>query len=107
MNLRDKIRRVTDQLSYNLIYAPNYPEEDQTDLESEEREMRACVDDLISSVRREDVRQWLRLGASSISTAFEKYRQGDEMQACSKIQAAIGYLDRAFSGPPVQTIRLE
>lgn len=101
MNSRNQIIRVTDQLSYNLVYAPDYPEEDQTDLESQEREIQACVDEVLSSVRREDVRKWLRFGASRISAAFEKYRQGDEMQACREIEAAISYLRNAFSVVPV------
>ena len=96
MKYSKEIRKITDQLSYNLLYAPDYPEEDRTSLEKEELRIREWLADVLQLIRREDVGDWLRLGSSAVATAFEKFRAEQDREARKDIDAAIQYLKNAL-----------
>ena len=100
MNFDSRLRRITDKLAYNLLYALDYPEEDQTSLDQEERSLRQLLTDLLASVRREDVGDWLRLGEQSITEAFAHFRKGDGRAGRRAIQTAEEYLGNAGSKKP-------
>jgi hypothetical protein len=100
MNFATRIRRITDKLTYNHAYALDYPEEDRTSLEREERLVRDWLADVMSMVRREDVGDWLRLGNQCVVEAFEHFRKGDQNAGCRSIDSAIEYLNNATKKKP-------
>ena len=100
MKAMEEIQRVIDQLIYNKSYAPNYPEEDQTNTEREQHLIVLWLDSAIALVNREDVGDWLRLGRSSVEEAFTKVRDGDRSGSVRAFQFAVQYLRNALAGKP-------
>jgi hypothetical protein len=101
MKISAQIRQQIDQLIYNQLYAPDYPTEDQTNLESEEKLIRKWVEESIrDAARAEDVGDWLRLGAAHIEAAFEGFRNHDNTRARRELEAAIEFLRNAASRKP-------
>jgi hypothetical protein len=101
MQLVTHIRKITDQLMYNQLYAPGYPAEDLTNVDREERLINEwLVQAITATAKREDMGDWLRLGQGSVTAAFEKFRKGDGRHARKDIEAAIEYLRNAASKKP-------
>lgn len=95
MSVNKEIQKVTDQLMYNQLYAPDYPAEDSTTLDREKSRILLWLEHAISSTRREDVGDWLRLGRSSIEEAFAKLKSGERKSGLRSIEFAIQYLRNA------------
>jgi hypothetical protein len=100
MKTPQKIQRVIDKLIYNKSYAPNYPAEDHTDLDREESFIRAWLDELLATIRREDVGDWVRLGYSSFEEAFSKLRTAGRKSSVRDFQFAVQYLRNAMAQKP-------
>jgi hypothetical protein len=97
MNVSTLISRALDKLAFNLINAPDYPDDVRTDLDQEERTLRKWLDESMSLVKREDIGDWLRLGDQAIVKAFECFRKGEEIAGCRALQSATEYLENAIS----------
>ena len=101
MNLKDQIRRTIDQLLYNQLYAPNFPEEDRTSLDRQVALIKEQIAQAISTAeKREDIADWLRLGLGSIEVAFDRFRKADCYSARRDIESAVSYLRNASSEKP-------
>jgi hypothetical protein len=100
MNFATQIRRITDKLTYNHAYALDYPKEDGTNLELEEQAVRDWLANAISTVRREDVGDWLRLADQCIVEAFEQFRRANQNAGCRAIDSAIDFLRNATERKP-------
>ena len=97
MILSIELRKITDQLSYNLLYAPDYPAEDYTNLEKEAEQIRLWLNKVIKFTQRENVGYWLRLADSTIILAFSKFREKENQAGRKEIETAIQYLKNALS----------
>jgi hypothetical protein len=96
MSLPVTIQRISDQLSYNLVCAPNYPAEDKTSLDREEQRVNAWLADALrDAARMEDVIGWLQLAEKSVQMAFQHHRNHDETAACKAFENANEYLRNA------------
>jgi hypothetical protein len=96
MSLPVTIQRISDQLSYNLVCAPNYPAEDKTSLDREEQRVNAWLADALrDAARMEDVIGWLQLAEKSVQLAFQHHRNHDETAACKAFENANEYLRNA------------
>jgi hypothetical protein len=100
MTFGSRITRITDKLSFNLLYAPDYPPLHRTSLDREEQLLRQWLSDAITIAKREDVGDWLRLGEQAIVRGFESFRKGDELAGAREIQVASEYLNNAVSKKP-------
>jgi len=100
MNLSAHIRKITDKLSYNLLYAPDYPAEDKTSLDNEEQLIKKWLAVALSACRREDVGDWIGLGEKSVIKAFNHFRSGEELAGSREVQSASEYLHNAVSQKP-------
>lgn len=100
MSASKEIQKAIDQLMYNQLYAPDYPAEDKTTLDREESRILVWLDYVITSTRREDVGDWLRLGRSELEKAFEQLRGGDRKNAVKSFEFSIQYLRNAVARKP-------
>lgn len=98
--LNAEIQKVVDQLVYNELYAPDYPAEDRTTLDKEQKQILLWIDYAITITRREDVGDWLRLGRSSVVDAFAKIKDGDQNDGVRDLQFAVQYLRNAINKKP-------
>ena len=103
MDLNAKMREIRDRIGYNSLRAPNYPQTHRTTLEKERHRIQTALEDVIRSTRREDVGDWLRLGAASVDEGFRLLHKGDEIAGQEKLENALQYLENALSKKPFKT----
>lgn len=94
------IQNIKDRLSYTLLYAPDYPEEDQTSLDKEEQQIQKTLSDVIRSVQRVDFEDWLLLSSTTVKTAFAKFRVKQNREARKDVEIAIEHLKCALAQKP-------
>ena len=95
-----ELRKVVDKLVYNLLYAPDYPDEDHTGLEREEKRILAWLDNAIATTRREDIEGWLIASRVSVEHAFASLRNEDRQIGLKEIELAIQYAKNALAKKP-------
>jgi hypothetical protein len=93
----DALRTIIDQLSYNLLYAPDYPPLDKTSLALQRDELLRAIRDVESNVKREDIGDWIRLALTSVQEVFTCFEQNRDGEARKEIQIAQSYLENAIS----------
>ena len=80
--------RASGLFSYILLYAPRFPEEDQTDTKLQCDKLVALLEQLRARTKSEDNLLWLRLAVDEVGEALEKYEAGDEDGGAAAIQKA-------------------
>ena len=98
--MRNNLQKAIDKLSYNLLYAPDYPAEDMTSLAQEKSLILQWLKDVDKLVGKQEAKGWLHLGFSTVESAFGNFDDKDVGKARKDIQAAIEYLKNAKSRNP-------
>jgi|SRR6185369_13217983 len=86
--LRAQVGRLRDRLSYVLLHAPTFPQEDQTNVVQEFERLLSETRLLWNSVQDVERRHWLDLLATELLQARECFVQGDTLGGCRLIQSA-------------------
>ena len=98
---------VEETLSYILLYAPDFPEEDETSTEEQFGQVLDDVKALGGGIQDLERRRWLELVARELVEARSCFVSGDSDGGMKRVQAAQGHLAswrnggcRADHGPP-------
>lgn len=91
------LRRLQDQLIYNETYAPNYPAEDQTSLEHEERRLIDWLSEVAKASRVDIVKSNVALAKSAVEEACALIRSGRVDEGQKAFGSAKGYVQGALS----------
>lgn len=89
-------QRLLDRLAYNQLYAPDYPIEDRTSLEREERLIKGLLIELQERLTA-DQNQWSRLAGELVVDAFERLRTGDSAHGRTTFERAMEYVQNAIN----------
>jgi len=79
---------IRELLAYILVYAPDFPPEDHTDLAGEFGKLRALLQSRLAGVADSAAKQSLQLAAQELEVAFEAFSRGDEATAAREMQNA-------------------
>lgn len=91
------LQRLLDQLAYNQLYAPEYPEEDRTSLDREEQKLRSWLSEAQrATASSADTDTWLELAATSIAAAVDDLRKGAASSGRKGFERAGEYLKNAL-----------
>ena len=86
--MSNKSQPTLDRFSYIEIYAPRFPEEDQTTLQREFDELRNDLLEIAAKTRTKSRQTWLNLALRETESAFLGYLRGDEDSGCKSVQRA-------------------
>ena len=81
-------RIVSDAMSYVLIYAPDFPDEDQTTTEAEFDRLLADCKRLWNGIQDVQRRRWLDLIGKELVEARQRYLSGDEHTGRQLLESA-------------------
>lgn len=98
MILDEQIGIISDSIGYNVIYAPDYPEEDATTLEREFSKISQMLQEIIPHTKSEPKAEWLRISLREVGAAFESFKLGDGARGRRSLQSALDYLRNAVAG---------
>lgn len=82
------VRRLRDRLSYVLLYAPEFPKEDDTTVEKEFDLLLKEVELLWNSIQDVERRRWLDLMSRELSEARGAFLRGDPTAGSVLVEAA-------------------
>lgn len=91
MTVRTLIHKISDELGYNLLYAPDYPIEDKTSLDDEYQQIQMWIQEARKSSSSE-MRLSIDHASVQINIAFDKFRIGRDSDARRYLEAAIEIL---------------
>jgi hypothetical protein len=92
VKLKDRLDILDEKLSYNFLYAPEYPVEDQTNLKKEMSEMKSVVLDIEPNIRTDDKKMWIRLIRENIESSEKEFFAGNSVKGRKHLDEAIRYL---------------
>jgi hypothetical protein len=98
--MSDSTGRLLDELSYIVIYAPNFPAEDKTSIEQEMEHVLAGVAQLLQKARQAHSKQLLVLAAQELAQANEAFRSGDSKNGRRLIQEGEEHIREALRPRP-------
>jgi hypothetical protein len=99
---RDIAGRVNDTLSYVLVFAPEFPSEDQTTTEEQCDRLLMDVHELWNGLQDVERRRWLDLVGRDIVDARRCFLSGDSENGRSGIESAIAHLKAWREGKAVR-----
>jgi len=95
MHLTQHFREIMDLFAYVFLYAPDFPDEDQTSLEKELSNLAKGIKQSIEKTRSSRSKHWLGLSL----TEFEKSRKQFQSRNCTEgralLQSSSEYYDNA------------
>ena len=83
--------------SYILLYAPEFPEEDQIDLEQAFARLYELLDDLLAQTQAGDQEKWLRVARLEAQEAHKAFGAGDDLEGARIIQRSEEHLGNRFT----------
>ena len=92
MKLKDMLDILDEKLSYNFLCAPEYPDEDQTNIKKELSEMKSIVLKIEPNIRDDDISMWLRLIKENIESSEKEFFAGNSVKGRKHLDEAIRYL---------------
>lgn len=99
MSANEVRAELKEALSYSFLYAPDYPNDDQTNLDLELESILTILANLRASVRSPYKIQQLDFAKQEIKEAFSLYRGGQD--GSRRLWEAVHLIDRSrASGPP-------
>jgi hypothetical protein len=101
MRIEEEIGIIKDQVMYNIHYAPEYPGEDRTNLEREEKQVLIRLHSVLEKVS-EDTKKWIGLASEEIKDGFQKYRGGQNESGRKCFEAALQFLIDSTTGKKVK-----
>lgn len=90
--------RIIDRLSYLLLFAPDFPAEDETSLEREHDELQLELHDYETAFPKAKEHPLYALVLHELESAFALYRDGDTWAASKQIQVASERFKQTFHG---------
>jgi hypothetical protein len=100
MNIEYIITRVSDQITYNIHYAPMFTEEDLTNIERERTLIESDLNKLSEQLQSDVQREWVASAHREVVSAFREYENKDEDKARNHLEFALDYLTNAKKGKP-------
>lgn len=91
MRINDCYMNIEDALSYNILYAPDYPEEDSTDIDKEYKQLMQYLNDLLKKVKSDYKIGQLKFAEKDIEKAFLLYKPGKDGQ--KNLEEALEYVE--------------
>jgi hypothetical protein len=101
MNRHEIRGELKDAIAYNTAYAPDYPDEDGTNLGSELDSILAILAQLRASARAPYKIQQLDFAKQEIEEAFSLYRAGQD--GSKRLEEALHLINRARASRPPKT----
>ena len=89
-----------DDLGYIVVYAPNFPTEDQTTVEREMERVIAATARLLDESKRDHTKQLLALAGTELVQAREHFLTGDEEKARRLVQEAEAHVKEGLRPQP-------
>jgi hypothetical protein len=83
------LKRIRDQLRYNTLCAPEYPDEDCTDLDREAREILSAIATLQTLSESEARRLMADAAARDAQSAFEHYVRGQPTKGRKLLESTL------------------
>lgn len=96
MTISSCYRYLKDTLAYNIVYAPQYPDEDCTSLEKEFNQIEGFLNNLYRSVKSEYKLKQLEFAKKKIEEAFELYKRSE--QGYKELEEGLEYIKRSQKG---------
>src|SRR2546423_2713673 len=93
--------QIRELLAYILIYAPEFPPEDGTNLAGEFGKLHAMVQSRLAGSADSAAKQSLKLAAGELNTAFEAFSIGDEDTAAREMHNAERHFKEFLSGKTI------
>jgi hypothetical protein len=88
--------RILDEMAYILVYAPNFPAEDETTLERKRDETLLRMSEHRAALQADDQLTWHRLAEQEFASAINAFISGDGPTGCSQLQQAEEHFRRSF-----------
>ena len=101
MNVSTGYRMLKDAVIYSIHYAPEYPREDETDIDQECKTIGSYLDELRSRVRTSYSLQQLDIVRREVMAAFDAYRLGQDGRR--QLEDALALIERSSAGKPPST----
>ncbi len=98
LNVNEKSRRILDHFSYVLVYAPDFPIEDGTDLEAEFARLLKWIRDLQDTLQDAHRKRWIEISVQEIEESLSYYRAGDRNKGGVLLQSAEEHFKRWQEG---------
>jgi hypothetical protein len=89
--------RLADQYTYVLLHAPDFPPEDETNLETEFAALLQMLDELNAQTRTVEQRQWLKIARIEAEEARAAFGAGDHHRGCVLIQQSEEHVRNRFT----------
>jgi hypothetical protein len=83
--------------SYILIYAPDFPEEDQIDLTAAFTQLFQRLDRLFAQTRGDHQKRWLQVARTEAEEAFRAYSSGEDHAGAQIIQLSEEHVRNRFT----------
>jgi len=97
-SVRDISASAADRFSYIIVYAPDFPSEDQTNADQQCGRLLDDLRELESRAAETPKKQWLLLTLTEVEQARLAFREGDVSAASSLLQSAEGHFKAYLSG---------
>ena len=97
-SLRDLTAAAADHFSYLIVYAPELPNEDQADADSESGRLLEMLREIEARAAETPKKQWLRLSIKETEDARERFRAGDLGGANGLLHSAEEHFKAYLSG---------
>ncbi len=94
--------RILDKMAYVLVYAPDFPAEDRTNLHQCQDQLAAMTSEHRASLRTEDQLKWHRIAEQELDDAFNSFTAGDGHRRCSQIQRAEEHFRKSFKAKKIR-----
>jgi len=93
MKINEYYVKIKDMLIYNIHYAPDYPNEDCTDLAKEYKLIEGSLNELKEKVHSDYKVKQLDFACKKVAEAFTNYQSGNDGRTL--LEEALEYLERS------------
>jgi hypothetical protein len=97
-SLKDLTAAAADHFSYLIVYAPEFPKEDQTDADCECGRLLEMLREIEARAAETPKKQWLRLTIKETEDARERFRAEDAGGANDMLHSAEEHFKAYLSG---------
>ena len=97
-SLKDLTNAASDHFSYLIVYAPDFPREDQTNTDRESERLLAMLREIEERSAETPKKQWLRLSINEAEDAREKFRVNEPVPANRLLHSAEEHFKAYLSG---------